>query len=199
MSTAIILSAPASSRPFPSQWPSPSEFLDSCPDHPVPNVFRVLFVIPLLAFLVACLYSDPTFLRLFVFHLEDDEKLRKQKIKVPEVINWLEEVSLLIRGKGESTHTYENRRHGEPFFIQRDKEGEEVEAVPNLPYHAEVFSITRTISYDPGTKQYYRYDGGTGLWTIIYDADVKTEVSFYFKHCADFFQGSIRGKVLTWQ
>ena len=196
MSTAIILSAPASSRPFPSQWPSPRIFLADHP-RPVPDDFKYFLDIPLLELLVFCIYADTTFLREFVFHLQEDEKLNKAKIKAEEAINWLEEVSSLLRGVGENETTYEVRRHGEPYFIQCDKDGNETDVNLNLPFHAELFSITHRVSYDVETKQCYLYESDSGLWRLIFEKQINKEAAFYFKKFAENFEGSMQGKVLT--
>jgi putative DNA primase/helicase len=183
-------------KPFPAQWPSPNIFVARHPQ-PVADDFREFLDIQLLELLVFCIYADTTFLREFIFHLQEDEKLRKAKIKADEAINWLEEVSTLLRGAKETALSYEIRRHGSPFFMEKDEVGNEKAAILNLPFHAELFSITRRVSYDADTKQCYLYETSSGLWRLIFEKQITKEVAFYFKEFSDGFEGSIRGKLLT--
>ncbi len=185
----------ASSKAFPAQWLSPGDFLKSNPE-PAVEDFENYFGLPLLELLVFYVYGNSSLIRDFVYHLEEDEKLLKAKVKVAEALNWLEEVGIMLSQAGKTTFTYEVRKHGQPHYPKMDEDGEIMGISLNLPFCAEHFSLLRLVSYDPETQLYYRYTPASGLWIHLKDAEVKKEISLYFKSFADRLK-DFEGDILT--
>lgn len=171
----------------------PDNFLRTCAE-PEPDDFNFLSFPPV-PFLVVCLYGFPNFIPDFIEHLENDSNNPgpDKEAKAQVAVEALVQISNQIRASGKNLQSYFAAKHGESEIPKGGG------LVPNPPYHAEKFAVTKLVGFDPIKRTFVRYNPANGLWEYSAIEDLRRLASSYWKEFADTksSEAAVRGKLLA--